>query len=299
MAALLTTAGTTHLTELDATWPTPVTTNDFDALVFGVNNAAPDAADTQAEIEPEGLGLLQPVEAGYPVLGDDDPRNTGRGATWYTWKFVVPAGNPLVASNLAVTNLNGGILADAEDLFVHEKVQVYSKFDEDLIVWLNAKTGSTPNFVVAHAARVVSNSQRLQTWTARARALRTAPVGVRLTGNRVRCAPPRQHPVWTAALLDGCGGDFLTCSEVRRAELEVRRWDADAGRWRSQRQGLDKHAVVTSGTVVGDSRWPGGEFNFSHEWRPQRGYTEGTYELRYTLELADGSDRTVDVEVRY
>lgn len=299
MAAILTTEGIAHLVELDATWPTPVVTVPATGLVFGVNNADPDAADTQAQIEPEVLGQLIEIEDGYPVLGDTDPRNTGRASDRYTWKFIVPAGNPFVASNVALTDYNAGVLSDTLDLLVHEKVQVALGFDEELVVWVNAKTGAVPTIVPVRVPRVLERVRRTQTWTARARALRSAPAGTRIAGNRLRVSAPRNHPVWTAALFDGCGGGLLTCSEVRRVELDVRRWDGDAGRWRSDRRGLDKHAVVAAGTVVGDPRWPGGEFNFSYEWKPERGSREATYELNYTLELADGTDRTLDVEVRY
>lgn len=299
MAALLTTEGIAHLAELDATWPSPVVTVPATGLVFGTNNATPALADTQAEIEPEALGQLIEVQNGYPVLGDTDPRNTGRASDRYTWKFLVPVGNPFVASNVALTDYNGGVLSDALDLLVHEKVQIVVGFDEELLVWVNAKTGATPTVVAVRVPRVFERVRRTQTWTARARSLRSSPSGARIGGNRLRVSAPRNHPVWTAALLEGCDGGLLTCSEVRRVALTVMRWNGPDGVWRSERRSLDKHAVVSSGTVVGDPRWPGGEFNFSHQWAPEQSSSEATYELRYTLELADRTSRTVDVEVRY
>lgn len=298
MSALLTTAGATHLAELDAGGLSATTTNDFDALIVGQGVNTPSLTDTQAELT-ANLGYLVEVSSGYPVLGDTDPRNTGRAADRYTWLFVLPAGRPFVASNIAVTNLNGGTLDSAQDLMVHELVTVSARYDEQVLVWVNAKTGATPTVVAVSAPSVVNRPARAMTWTARARALRSVPSGVRVSGNRIETRPPRNHPVWTAALLDGCGGGLLSCDEVRRVELRVERWDATQSRWRPSSVSLPVHSVVTSGVVVGDPRWPGGEFNFSHQWAPTIGSKEQTWELRYTLLLADGTPRTIDVGVRY
>lgn len=298
MAALLTTAGIAHLAELDATWPTPVTTESMDALIFGAGNDVPALGDTQASLT-SGLGRLIRVEAGYPVLGDFDSRNTGRAVDRYTWKFRVAAGSPFVASNVALTNWNGGVLSGTEPVGVHEKVVVSQRFDEDLNIWVNAKTGAVPTIVTAVEPHVIDQGRRVHTWTARVRALRSLPAGALQYSHRVRVAPPRGQSVWTAALLEGCKGKLLQCGEVVAATLSERSWEAASRTWLSRKFSLSVADVVTPSPVTGDARWPDGTYNFAHSWTPQRAATrEVTWELLYELRLVDGSFRRVEVEVR-
>lgn len=298
MAALLTTAGIAHLAELDAGWPTPVVTQSMDALTFGAGNDTPALADTQAAVT-QNLGRLIRVEAGYPVLGDLDGRNTGRAIDRYTWKFVMAAGAPFVASNVALTNWNGGVLAGAQAVGVHEKVTIAGRFDEQVIVWVNAKTGDTPTIVTATEPFVVNAQQRVHTWTARVRALRALPGGTLQYTHRAQATPPRGQGVWTAALLEGCKGQILQCGEVAAASLTERKWNAGVRTWTARKISLAVSQVVTSSPVEGDVRWPGGTYNFAHAWAPQvAAAAEVTWELLYELRLTDGTFRRVEVEVR-
>lgn len=297
MAALLTTAGIAHLAELDATWPSPVTTEAMDALIFGAGNATPDVADTQAEVT-QPLAILVRVAAGYPVLGDTNPQNVGRAPDWYTWKFVVPSGNPLVASNVALTNWNGGVQSGAQAVGVHEKILKYSKFDSSLVVFVNAKTGEVPTIYSAEEVSIVNRAVRSQTWTARARMLFATPGGVRLAASRLSARPPKGHPVATAALFDGCLGGTMRCDEVASVTLTERRWRGDRDIWVSRTSNLRPGDVVPSAVVSGDPRWPNIEYNFAHVWSPPSRSEESTWELFYELRLTDGTSRTIVVEVR-
>lgn len=302
MAALLTTAGIAHLAELDATWPPPITVTDpFDALILGQGNNTPALGDTQLQLT-QNLGVLLRVATDYPVLGDVDPRNTGRASDRYTWKFTYPAGSPFVASNVALTNWNGGVLAAGQNLGVHEKVTtaLAGKFDEHSVFFVNAKTGAVPTVIKVAEPFVVDSSNRVATWTARSRALRTNPHGSLVNGHRITTRIPRGHSVWTAALLDGCEGGLLRCDEVARVTLTEFRYRNGVDSARSQRMSaLVPFEVVPSSPISGDVRWPSGTYNFQHQWTPLvSAATEDTIELVYTLHLHDRTQRRIEVEVR-
>lgn len=298
MAALLTTAGIAHLAELDATWPAPVTTQPLDAMTFGAGNDTPALADTQASLT-QNLGRLFRLEPGFPVLGDVDGRNSGGASDVYTWKFVVAAGLPFVASNVALTNWNSGVLSGSQAVGIHEKVTIAGRFDENVVVWFNAKTGAIPTVVTAIEPFVVNAQQRVQTWTARVRALRSLPGGTLQFTHRAQATPPRGQGVWTAALLEGCQGQLLQCGEVLSASLTERRWRAGERTFSVRKVSLPVSQVVTSSPVSGDVRWPGGTYNFAHQWVPQvASAPEVTWELTYELRLKDGTWRRVEVEVR-
>lgn len=302
MAALLMDpAGVDHLAELDATWPAPVTTQDFDALILGQGNDTPDVLDTQNELT-QNLGYLLRVAPDYPVLGDTDPSNTGRAADWYTWKFVLPAGTPFVASNVAMTNWNGGVLSASEDLFVHEKVAtaLAGKFDEHSVFFVNAKTGEVPTIVKVARPFVVDGANRVTSWTARARALRTNPHGALINGHTIVTRAPRGHAIWTAALLEGCEGGLMRCDEVSRVQLTELRYRNGTEDTPTKREfALQRDLVVPSAPISGDQRWPSGTYNFAHQWIPTEAMrNESMVDLIYVLTLHDRTVRRIEVEVR-
>src|SRR5688572_6005861 len=101
MTDLLTTAGGVYMAEVLAG---SATTNDFDAMELGAGLSVPAIADTRAALTNKVSGSIVQVASGYPVLGDSDIRNDGRGATVYSWKFEYPEGAQIIASNSIVTN---------------------------------------------------------------------------------------------------------------------------------------------------------------------------------------------------
>ena len=307
MSTILTGAGTSHLTER-ANGETPE--NAFDGLVFGAGCDTPSTSDTLAEVsERQGLPVLR-VANGYPKLGDTDSRNTGRGPGVWTWRFEREAGDMFGSTNVAVTNYSGGALIASAPLLVHSKVpagtepssQYGARFDERLVVFVNASTQAAPSVVIARETALQNRVQRVQSFTARTRAMQNWPAGSVIddTTTRVRTQPGQQ--VWTAAWLYGAEGrQVLAQQDIARFTLTVEEREAD-GVWKPlkvERPDVATHVLQTLDRT--DQRWRGdGGYNVSHSWTPPRGTTEGTWRLSYEMELCDRDRRawTTIVEVR-
>lgn len=295
---VLTNAGVAHLTERAAG---SSLTNDFDALALGTGNDTPAVTDTLQEVT-DRLSLFVRLDDGYPVLGDTDYRNTGREAATYTWRFTREAGEPWVASNVAVTNYSGGVPTVTEPLLVHLKQTVAQRYDERLIIWVNAKTGETPTVVTATEQALENRVQRVESFTARTRAVAAHPDGSVVDRDRVRSQAILGGTVWTAARHYGVDGAPLSPTQVERFWLYVAKHKASDGDWEAEkRSSIECYGHVFEAEQVGDARWLGeGGYNVAHIWSQPKGTTEGTYRLRYVLELCDGDRRewTNIVEVR-
>lgn len=301
MTVLQTAAGVTHLAEL-ASGGTP--TNAFDGLVFGAGNDDPTTADTFDAVSQTGsLPFLQLV-SGYPKLNDDDGRNGGRGPTTWTWRFEREAGAPFVASNAAVTNYAGGVPSSTEPLLVHAKQTIAQRLDERLVVFVNVPTSGDPSVVTATEEALDNRVQRVESFTARTRAVQSYPAGESLDDVSVRSRPQPEQVVWTAANLWGAEGRPLEASQVTDFTLYVEEWDAQDAQWvpaKRSRERLDPAEHVYAVEVRADTRWfADGGYNVMHIWKQPRGTTEGTFRLRYELALCDGDVRkwTNVVEVR-
>ena len=287
--ATLTTAGTAHLIERAAGGSLR---NDFDGLALGTGNDTPAVADTLQEVTERLLFYVQ-VADGYPKLGETDYRNTGAASDVWTWKFVREAGTPFVASNVAVTNYSGGVPTATEPLLVHAKQTIAQRYDERLIIWVNAKTGDVPTIVTATEQALENRLQRVESFTARTRAVSAAPDGSVVDRDRVRSRAIRGGLVWTAARVYGPEGGPLAPTDVVRFWLYVSKHKASDGSWEPEkRESVDCYGHVFGAEEVSDPRWLGdGGYNVAHNWQQPRGTSEGTYRLRYEMELCDGDRR--------
>lgn len=298
MTVILTTAGTAHLVELAAGGSL---TNEFDALVLGAGNDDPAVGDDLSDVT-QRLSITLRLAAGYPLLGDTDARNSGAGAANYTWKFVREAGTPFVASNVAVTNYVGGVPTATEPLLIHGKQTIAQRYDERLIVWVNARSGETPTVVTATEQALEGRVSRVDSFTARVRAMSGSPNGSVVDTSKVRSITDRGVGVDTLARVMGVDGAALTVRQVERFYLYVARLSASEGDYvNEQRYSLDCAETVLETEHYGDPRWHAdGGYNVAHKWRMPRGTTEGTYRLRYEMELCDRDKRvwTNIVEVR-
>ncbi len=300
MTTLLTTAGATHLTELDA-GTTP--TNSFDALVFSQDNETPTVTDTQAQLTGI-MSIIRRVESGYPVLNDtSDARNPGAGASWWTWKFVLPAGTPFVASNLAVTNYAGATFDPSTALMVHSDDGPFAqRYDERLVVFVNAQTGQDPTIYTATETSLENRIGRVVGFVARSRALGSFPSGGNIGVDVVRTRPQPGQYVWTAAYQPGPNGQTLTPERVEWFRLIVEEYDATTkAHTEFQVLPLTPSVHVFGVPQYGDQRWnEQGGYNVAHAWTPPSATEESTWRLTYEMKLDDGDMRrwTNIVEVR-
>lgn len=304
MSAILTTAGAAHLVEL-AQGSMPA--NAFDGLVLGAGNDDPSSTDTLASISQRELLPALKLVDGYPKQGDSDARNGGRGSETWTWRFEKPAGAPFVASNVAVTNYSGGALMSSAPLLVSAKQTLAQRYDERLIVWVNADASAPPTVFTAAEQALENRVQRVVGFVARSQALSGSPAGSVVDADTVVTRPQRTRDgrtqsVWTAARVIGRDGNALQPGDVESFVLTALRLGTD-GVYIKIPTGIQPECESSiSGTLIqGDIRWnAGGGYNIHHLWRPLRGTTEGTYRLEYTLTLCDGDIRTWtnQVEVR-
>lgn len=301
MAALLTTAGTAHLASLNAgTAPA----NAFDGILFGQGNDDPatPGTETQADVTSQLADVYRQVADGYPLQDDSDPRNTAAASDWWTWKFVLPAGQPFVASNVALTNYAGGTFTGATDLAIHSDQVVAQRYDEKLVVWFNAKTGEVPVVVTAAEQSLENRITRAVGFTARTRALSSHPAGSAVDDTTVRTKPQPDQQVWTAAHVYGIGSQALRSDQIGTFILDVEEYDPTRKQYQQVDSiGIDPTINVFPVDQYGDQRWTAqGGYNVAHTWTPPYGGQEGTYRLTYKMELTDQDVRrwTNIVEVR-
>lgn len=298
MTVVLTTAGTAHLVELAAGGSL---TNDFDALVLGAGNEDPAVGDDLSDVT-QRLSVVMRLASGYPKLADTDARNSGAGATTYTWRFERGAGAPFVASNVAVTNYAGGVPTATEPLLIHGKQTIAQRYDERLIVWINARSGETPTVVTATEQALESRVQRVVGFTPRVRAMSGSPNATVVDVSTIRSIVDRGVGVDTLAYVLGSNGLSLTVGQVERFTLTVSRFSGSDNEFVEESvEDLECYESVFEAEHFGDPRWRAeGGYNVAHKWMQPRGSTEGTYRLRYEMELCDSDKRvwTHVVEVR-
>lgn len=296
---VLTSAGMDHLSER-AGGGTP--TNAFDGLVFGAGNDDPSVGDVLSNVTQRELLPSLQVADGYPRMGAVDARNGGGGPNVWTWRFERESGSPFVASNVALTNYAGGIPALSEPVGVSVKQTIAQRFDERLIVFVNAQIGEEPTVVTATETALQNRILRVDSFTARTQALQAHPVGTAVDDSLVRSNPqPGQH-VWTATRQWGVDGQLLQIEHIDRFTLFVDEWDAQDARWipleSRPRQTLECAGHVFAAPVTSDARWiTDGGYNIAHTWMQPRGATEGTFRLRYEIKLCDGDVRKWTNEV--
>lgn len=299
MTAILTTAGAAHLVELAAGGSL---TNAFDGLVFGQGND-PTAVSDSLDSLTQRLEFALRLSPGYPKQGDDDARNTGSGASTWTWRFERQAGEPFVASNVAVTNYSGGALIPGAPLLVHSDQTIAQRYDERLIVWVNAATGAEPTVVTAREEALEGRVQRVVGFVARNRALSSSPNGSVIDSTEVRTRPAAGQQVWTAADVVGINGQQLTPGDVQELTLTTERLVASTGQWvpLGGVEDLECAMHVSAAYHYDDRRWTeAGGFNVAHTWTPPAGTREGTFRLVYQMLMCDDDIRrwTNIVEVR-
>jgi exo-beta-1,3-glucanase (GH17 family) len=207
-----------------------------------------------------------------------------------------------VASNLAVTNYAGAVPSAGEAVLVSGKQTVAQRFDERLIVWVNASSSSAPNVVTATETALQSRIQRVQSFTARTKAMTAWPNGSVVEDSKARAYPQPGQAVWTAAHVYGAFGRVLDPTQVERFQLTVEALEASSGQWQAETvRTLDPFEHVLTTLERYDTRWRAdGGYNVHHRWIPARGATEGTFRLTYEMRLCDDDVRRwqTEVEVR-
>lgn len=299
MAHVLTTAGAAHIAQRDAASPV---TNAFDALILSRGNDVPTSSDNRSAVAAadEIVGSLTVVATAHPHLADTDPRNTGAGATKWTWRFDVPAGLAgFVASNLVVTNYDSGAPSATEALLMHGLLTtpLEKLTSQRAAVFVNvaagAAAGSAP--VVVVAIDEPNALPRLHTYTSRARALAvwtangvTRAEAVASAGERVR----------VMALLDASGAGMLTPTQTHSVSLDVRAHQAD-GRWLTLYTENVGVASVLPDLQYADARWPyPGGYNWAHDFGVPETSDETGYRLLYTVREKAGGAHVFEVTVR-
>ena len=288
---VLTNAGAAHVTELNQG---AFLTNAFNGLIFDKSNADPAVTDTVAVLGQRILDFSLRVSDGYPKLDDNDDRNTGRGADVWTWKFVREAGEPFVASNVALTNYSGGSIATTDPLAIHGKLTLGQKYDERLIVWVNSRANGVPEIVTATEEALENRVQRVVGFVANVRATQSTPGGSVIDAHTVRTTVEPEQAVWTAASVLGRAARTLTHTDIVDFTLRVERLVASSGLWEtfSPEEDIDCTCSVFSAEQRGDPRWEAqGGYNAAHTWRTEVPRDEGTFRLTYKMTLCDDDVR--------
>lgn len=294
MTVVLTTAGTTHLGER----PAGPFTNDFDGLFLTNSNLSPSTTDTVADIIDAGggnelVGPVRQVDSGYPVLGDTDARNGGAASDVWTWKFTLPAGTPFVASNVAVTNYSGGVPVGTDNVLVSGRQTIAQRYDERLVVWVNAKAAATPTVFTAVEQALENRVTRVVGFVARTKALAGYPQGSQVDTDTVKTSPTPGQQVWTASYQMGVDGGALSPDQVESLTVTRNEFDAETKRYVPKfTETLDCYNHVYAVPRLNDQRWTEqGGYNVAHAWTPPLGTTEGTFRLTYEMKLCDDDVR--------
>lgn len=299
MSSIVTTLGLAHIAQLESGGSLD---NAFDGLVLGQGNDVPSTSDTLAALTKQ-LPFALKLSDGFPLKGDTDARNGGKGANVWTWRFERPAGDPFVASNVAVTNYAGGALVENQGLLTHSDETVAQRYDERLVVWVNASASGEASVFTAREDALEGRVQRVVGFVARNRALSASPNGSVVNSTEVHTNPsPGQH-VWTAADVVGLEGQQLLPEHVVDFTLTVERLQASTGQYvpLGSAEDLECYRHVSASYHFNDHRWnEAGGFNVAHTWVPPRGTREGTFRLSYHMDLCDDDvrDWTNFVEVR-
>lgn len=290
MTAILTTLGAAHVTQRNQG---AFTTNAFNGLVFDQSNATPGSADTLAVLT-QRLGFVVRVAEGYPKKNDTDGRNSGRGADSWTWRFERQAGEPFVASNVAVTNYSGGALVEGAPLAIHAKQTIAQRFDERLIVWLNVSPSNQVTVFTATEFAHQNRVQRVVGFTANTRAVQSAPGGSVVDTATVHTRVAPGQSVWTAAMVLGRDGFPLLPTDVVDFTLTEERFVASSGDWEPFVTDTDVDCArsVMGSVQLGDTRWNvEGGYNVAHTRLAPPASKEGTFRLTYRMTLCDDDVR--------
>lgn len=296
MAATLTTAGTTHIAERVAGTSL---TNAFGALELGQGNDTPAVGDDRSDLTSKIADTFTVIADGYPVLLDTDIRNDGRGATIWTWKFVIPQGEQFVASNLIVTNYAAGAPSSTEPVLVHADTVVAKRADQEATVFVNVSTVGAVTIVV-HVEAGEPLVEQLASWRQQSISLSGAPGATAVSGGVVQSRLNEGEQAWTASrMLDGEGGvltatgvESVTLSAYRR--VREREWSLDA------EYALGVFSVFTTAPVRIDMRWRGSQgYTFHHAWVPPSSWGSRRTRLEYRITLLTGEVRTLVHEIEW
>jgi hypothetical protein len=296
MTVVLTTAGSAYLADILAgTSPS----NTFDALELGQGNNVPAIGDTRAALTSKIGGSLVQVAPGYPVLGDADIRNEGRGTSIYTWSFVYPEGIQAIASNFIVTNYAAGAPGSGEPVMVSASQALAKRSDQVMTVFVNLSTAGATS-VSAHVEDGEPLVEQLQNWRDQSISLSGAPGAHPVSSGKVTSQVNEDERVWTAArILNGTGG-VLTREDVVSITLYGLKRTGEREWTRAYESPLSVADVVPTAPVRTDARWRGVQgYNFAHSWIPDQGWGSRKTRLEYHLELTSGESKTLVHEVEW
>jgi len=296
MTVVLTTAGSTYLTDI-IVGSSPA--NSFDALELGQGLNVPGTTDTRASLTNKIGGSLVQVAPGYPVLGDADIRNEGRGTSIYTWAFVYPEGSAqIIASNFIVTNYAAGAPGSAEPVMVSANETLVKRADQVLTVFVNLSTAGATS-VSAHVEDGEPLVEQLQTWRDQSITLAGAPGAHPVSSGKVTSKVNEAERVWTAArILNGMGG-VLTREDVVSITLYGLKRTGEREWTRAYESPILLDAITTA-PVRTDPRWRGSQgYNFEHSWIPTWDWGSRRTRLEYHIELTSGESKTIIHEIEW
>jgi hypothetical protein len=297
MSVLLTTAGQAYMAQVLAG---SATTDAFDAMELGFSTANPALADTRASLTTKVSGTIVQVASGYPVLGDSDIRNDGRGATVYSWKFEYPEGAQIIASDAIVTNYDAGAPGATEPIMVRgNDTPLAKRADQTLTVFVNVSTVLATS-LVAHVEDGTPLVEQVATWRQQSIALSGAPGATPASNGIAQSTLGEGEQAWIGArLLNGEGG-VLTRDDVAAITLSAYRRTREREWAIGMEAALDVFASIPSAPVRTDPRWRGSQgYTFSHAWLPPGDWGSRRTRLEYTFTLLTGDFRTVVHEIEW
>lgn len=284
--------GETHIVELTAGGGT---TQAFDAIEFGQGNNVPSASDTRTAMTSKIANQFTKTN-GYPILGDSDPRNDGRAVDRWTWLFVIPEGQQILASNWIVTN---NPAATAEPILCHSNDVVAKRADQVAYIWLNVTTAGVGSAVV-HVEEGEPVVEQLGSWRQESIAMSGAPGATAVSGGVVRSRLVEGEQVWTAAYLMNGEGGTLTRDDVQGVYLRVYRRRGERDWVLSDEEAVHPYVAIMPAPVRTDKRWkPTRGYVFAHTWKPSPGWGSRATRLEYRIRMTAGDNRTLVHEVEW
>lgn len=297
MTTLLTTAGATWLGQILA-GTTP--TNSFTGLELGQGNNVPAVADTRANLTSKIGASLVNVSAGYPILGDSDLRNDGRGVSTYTWKWVYPEGSlQILASNAIVTNYAAGAPGASEPVMVSSSTVLTKRVDQELTVFVNVTQAGAAS-LNAHVVDRTPLPEQVNSWADREALLSGGPGSQQRSGTDVFSSAREGQPVPTMWFLRHTNGAPLVRADVAMVlvRVSVRRGD---NRWTFLYETApDVDAVMFTSEQRNSRLWKaGGGFYGSYTFVPAPNHGSKQTRLEIILTLVGGGTRVVVHEIDY
>lgn len=297
MTTLLTDAGLIWLGQILA-GTTP--TNSFTGLELGQGNDIPAGSNTRANLNAKIGASLVNVSAGYPILGDSDLRNDGRGVSTYTWKWVYPEGSlQILASNAIVTNYAAGAPIASEPVMVSSSTVLTKRVDQELTVFVNVTQAGAAS-LTGYLDDGQPLVEQLATWRQQSIMLSGAPGSSPVTNGVAQSRLTEGEQVWTGArLLDGSGA-VLTRPGVMSVLLTVLQRSRERDWQKAYEVPLPVEDVMTTAPVRTDPRWRGTQgYTFAHAWIPDGTWGARRTRLEYALILTNGKQRTLVHEVEW